>query len=77
MADSDAGGLALFYQRNKVSLGEKCELLTPGKIGASFTADEMYSEDMEPIKSAPHPGMKFYVRVPYAVKAGDIIRGAD
>lgn len=77
VTDSEAGGLALFIQRNKVSAGEGCELLSPGKIGAGFTADELYSENMEPIESAPHPGMKFYVRVPYAVKAGDIIRGAD
>ncbi len=77
VADSDADGLAMFVQRNKVSIGERCELLSPGKIGVPFTADEMYSENMEPIESAPHPGMRFYVRVPYSVKTGDIIRGAD
>lgn len=77
LADSEAGGLALFYQRNKVKVGDSCELLSPGKVGIGFTAEEMYSENMESIESAPHPEMKFYVRVPYAVKAGDIIRGAD
>ena len=75
VADSDAGELALFIQRNKVSVGDECELLSPGKTGVGFTAQEMYSEKMEPVKSAPHPGMLFYVRVPYDVKTGDIIRG--
>lgn len=77
LTDSEAGGLAKFVQRNKVSVGDRCELLTPGKIGIGFTAEEILSEEGEPIESAPHAGMKFFVRVPYAVKAGDIIRGAD
>lgn len=77
LTDAKAGELALFVQRNKVSAGERCELLSPGKLGAAFTADELYSEKTEPIESAPHPGMKFYVRVPYDVTAGDIIRSAD
>ncbi len=77
VADSAAGEPAMFIQRNKVSVGEKCELLSPGKIGVGFSADEIYSDKMEPIESAPHPGMIFYVRVPYDVRTGDIIRGAD
>jgi len=75
--DSREDGLALFVQRNKVSVGEKCELLSPGKIGVGFTADEILSDKMEPVESAPHPGMLFYVRVPFEVKKGDILRGAD
>lgn len=77
LEDSEPGECCLFVQRNKVSTGDGCELLSPGKVGVGFTANELYSEKMEPIESAPHPGMKFYVRVPYSVKTGDIIRGAQ
>ena len=75
VADSAAGEPALFVQRNKVAVGDECELLSPGKTGVGFTATEIFSEKMEPVESAPHPGMLFYVRVPYDVKTGDIIRG--
>ncbi len=70
-------GIATFIQRNKVSAGEKVELISPGKIGRGFIAEEIFSETGEPIGSAPHPAMIFKVRVPFEVKAGDILRGAN
>lgn len=76
-SDSPAGEPALFIQRNKVSRNDNCELLSPGRLGVPFVAEELYSENMEPIESAPHPGMRFYVRIPYEIHAGDIIRGSD
>ncbi len=74
--DSESG-LASFIQRNKVSRGEKVELISPGKVGRGFTADEIFDEAGEPIESAPHPAMIFKVRVPFEVKEGDILRGAN
>lgn len=70
-------GIATFIQRNKVSRGEAVELISPGKIGRGFVAEEIFSEDGEPIESAPHPAMIFKVRVPFEVKVGDIMRGAN
>ena len=70
-------GIATFIQRNKVSVGEKVELISPGKIGRGFVAEEIFSEEGEPIESAPHPAMIFKVRVPFEVKVGDILRGAN
>lgn len=70
-------GIATFIQRNKVSAGEKVELISPGKIGRGFVASELFSEADEPIESAPHPAMIFKVRVPFEVKEGDILRGAN
>ena len=70
-------GIATFIQRNKVSVGEKVELISPGKIGRGFVAEEIFSEEGEPIESAPHPAMIFKVRVPFEVKEGDILRGAN
>ncbi|MBQ7822503.1 MAG: U32 family peptidase [Clostridia bacterium] len=67
-------GLALFIQRNKSVKGEDAEIISPGKCGRALTLDEMFDENMTPIDSAPHPFMKFYLKVPFEVKAGDILR---
>ena len=37
----------------------------------------LFNEKGEKIESAPHPSMKFKMRVPYPVKAGDIVRSSD
>lgn len=72
----EAGGSALFIQRNKIVSGQRAELLTPGKIGVGFDAEELCGDDGTPIESAPHPGMLFRLKCPVSVHAGDIIRGA-
>lgn len=69
-------GLCLFRQRNKFKIGDRAELLSPGKVGAAFTVEEIYSESGETLESAPHPGMYVYVKVPFEVKAGDILRSS-
>ena len=74
--DKDSG-LATFVQRNKVSRGERVELISPGKTGRGFVAEEIFGENGEAVESAPHPAMIFKVRVPFEVKEGDIMRGAN
>ncbi|MBO5313077.1 MAG: U32 family peptidase [Clostridia bacterium] len=71
------GELFCFTQRNKLCVGDECEIITPGKCGRSFTVTEMFNEKGESIESAPHPSMKFKMRVPYEVKAGDIVRSGN
>ncbi len=70
-------GLAVLSQRNKMILGERCELLTPGKVGVPLVIDELYDESGEPISSTPHPYMTFIMRMPFTVKAGDILRAGE
>ena len=67
-------GIAKLGQRNKMVKGEKCELLTPGRVGIPFTAEELYDEAMAPIESTPHPYMIFNMKMPFAVSEGDIVR---
>ena len=67
-------GEALLTQRNKMSVLDSAELLTPGKTGIPLTVGELYDIEHNPINSAPHPYMSFYMKMPFAVKAGDIIR---
>ena len=75
--ENEKGRLALFVQKNKVKQGEGAEIISPGFIGRYITVDELYGEDGEPLESAPHPFMRFFVRVPFAVREGDIMRSAD
>ena len=74
---TEQGRLYGFIQRNKVSVGDAAEIISPNRIGRGFTVNELYSEDGEPIESAPHPAQKFFVRVPFEVSEGDIMRSGD
>lgn len=74
VSERDENGYASFIQRNKVSVGETVSLISPGKTGREFTADSITDENGNIIVSAPHPAMIFKVKVPFEVKAGDILR---
>ncbi len=67
-------GIACFTQRNKMCFGDGAELLSPGKIGRELTVGELFDENMNPIESTPHPYMKFYMKVDFEVREGDILR---
>ena len=75
--ENEGGRLYRFIQRNKVKLGDRAELISPGKIGNPLTVNEIYLPDGSPVESAPHPSMIFWCRVPFEVFEGDIMRGAD
>jgi putative protease len=75
--ETDGGKLYPFIQRNKICIGDSAEIISPNKIGQPFTVRDLYNEKGEPIESAPHPAQKFFVRVPFAVLGGDIIRSGE
>ena len=75
--ENENGRLALFVQKNKVKAGEGAEIISPGEVGKYIVVNELYDEEGAPIESAPHPFMRFFVRVPFAVREGDIMRSAD
>ena len=75
--ENENGRLALFVQKNKVKQGEGAEIISPGAVGRYIVVGELYDEEGAPIESAPHPFMRFFVRVPFAVREGDIMRSAD
>jgi putative protease len=74
---ADNGTLYAFIQRNKICVGDSAEIISPSKLGQPFTVTELYSDKGEPIESAPHPAQKFFVRVPFSVAEGDIIRSGE
>ena len=67
----------VFTQRNKLVEGERVELITPGKCGVAFDALDLRNEKGEKIESAPHPSMRFLMKVPFEVQVGDIIRSSN
>lgn len=73
---NENGELPEFYQKNKFSVGDRLELLTPGMVGQGFTAEKIFDANGQPIESTPHPEMRFTLKVPYAVSEGDILRFA-
>ena len=74
---NQSGSLAPFIQRNKIKLGDCAEIISPNKLGRAFTVNELYDEKGNPIESAPHPSQKFFLRVPFEVHEGDIIRSGE
>ena len=70
----EESGEALLSQRNKMCVGDAIELLTPGKCGVSLTVGQLYNENREQIDGTSHPYMNFYMKMPFSVKSGDIIR---
>lgn len=75
-AEPDGNGMydTLFIQRNKISLGDAVEIISPGFPGRAFAADMLYDAYGNEIESAPHPSMYFRLKVPFEVHEGDIMR---
>ncbi len=69
-----ATGRAVLVQKNKLYDRSLAELLTPGSVGAPFWVEDMRDEEGQPIESCPHPQMRFSIRSPFPIKAGDILR---
>lgn len=76
-AENENGRLYLFLQRNKMCVGDAAELVSPRRPGKPFTAQEMYNIEGEAIPACPHPYMQFFLRVPFEVHEGDILRAGD
>ena len=72
----EESGLARLIQKNKFSVGARVDLLTPGRVGTPLVVEALYDADMRQIESVPHPQMPFYMKMPFAVKPGDILRAA-
>jgi putative protease len=67
-------GVATLTQRNKMSMGDKIELLTPGKVGEEIKEYTLFDGEMNEIDSTPHPYMTFKMKSTLPLSEGDIIR---
>jgi hypothetical protein len=66
--------LALCEQFNKMQVGDKANLLSPGTTGRDITVEALFDKNGQPISDTKHPRMEFYLKTENA-KAGDLIRG--
>lgn len=70
----DDNGEAVLYQRNKFSLGDELELLTPDGAPVKFTPERMYNADGEEIADTRHAMMEIHMRLPKNAPRLSIIR---
>lgn len=68
------GRLYRFIQRNKTSVGDAAEVVSPRRVGRPFTVTELYDSEGNALESTPHPSMVYWCRVPFEVCEGDILR---
>ncbi len=71
----ESTGIAKFVQRNKVFADSDVEVISPGMTGRALHLGKLSDAEGNEIESAPHPYMEFSAKVPFALKAGDIVRG--
>ena len=74
---NEESGEALMTQRNKMTLGDRVEVITPGRVGRVVEITALYDENRFPITSTPHPYMLFYAKVSEPLCAGDIVRAGE
>jgi len=67
-------GMYLCCQKNKFSVGDSCEFLTPGRLGEALQIERMFTTDFKEIESCQHPQMQFYLKTDAKLAEGDLIR---
>ncbi len=70
----EADGSAVLTQRGKFSRGDTLELVIPGAEPVTFTVEEMYNGEGEPIESCPHPEMEIRMKLPAMAPAYSVLR---
>ena len=70
----ESDGFAVLTQRNKFSVGDELELLTPGDKPVLFRAEALFDEEGEPIADTRRAMMRFSMRLPCAAPALSLVR---
>ncbi|MBO5733857.1 MAG: U32 family peptidase C-terminal domain-containing protein [Clostridia bacterium] len=61
--ETNENGKCVFVQKNKLSVGDTVEVMSPGNEAFTFTIDKMWDEEDSPIESAPHPMQLFKLNI--------------
>ena len=67
-------GEALVEQRNLFTVGDRVEVVRPGRLGDAFTVAAIRTPEGEPRTRANHPKERLIIRCPLALEAGDMLR---
>ncbi len=70
----EENGLAVIEQRNKFVLGDVLEVITKKGPCLEIKVEQMYNEDGEEVKEAPHPKQIIKIKTSIKVADNDIIR---
>lgn len=70
----DENGNAVLTQRNKFSVGDELELLTPGGAPLGFTVTALKNADGEDIADTRHAAMRFQMHLPAYAPPYSILR---
>ena len=70
-------GMIYIEQRNKFSLGEELNILSPNMPARSFKITDIVNMEGENQITAPHPQQRLYINCPYKLSAGDMLRRLD
>lgn len=74
VVDRCEDGFIFVEQRNKFSVGDGLEALEFGKKPVSFTVEQLFDEEGNPIESTPHPMMKAKIKSELNLKPGALLR---
>ncbi len=66
--------LAAVEQRNKFSLGDSLEIITPRSENLSWQVAAIYKAEGEAVNSAPHPRERLYLPIPFRVEPWSLLR---
>ena len=61
-------------QRNKFSVGDVLEVVSPKALGQRFPVTAMWDMDGNEVQSAPHPQQTLFLKCPLCLHQGDILR---
>ena len=74
---AEKDGFIEVEQRNKFSVGERLEVLSPRLESAAFFVESIRDSDGNMQESAPHPQQHVRINCPYALQPGDLLRRQD
>lgn len=67
-------GTAVLSQRNRFSVGDEVELVTPDAEPVPFIVEQMADAEGLPITICPHPKQIIHMKLPHAAPVGSILR---
>ena len=74
LENSRKDGLVLIEQRNKFSVGDTIDILSPHLPPTRFTLEKIWDEEMQEQPAAPHPQQHIYIACPVPLAKGDLLR---
>lgn len=74
LENSREDGLVLIEQRNKFSVGDTIDVLSPNLPPTQFTLEKIWDEQMQEQPAAPHPQQRIYIACPVQLAKGDLLR---